>query len=368
MGARNVAGVQAVTTRGHPPQDDEFELTLLGPGYGESVVLHLGGRSWILVDSCGRADAPAALDYLRSIGRDPSREVALVVATHWHDDHIRGMARVVEECANASFCCSGALREEEFLSAVGALERRHVGTFGSGVQEIHGVFSRLGRAGAVPTWALASRRVLSKRQCEVWALAPADGTFTHFLRQIGHLIPKAGQRERRIRSLSPNDVAVVLRIAVGDIVVLLGSDMERRGWSAVVEDAARPTGKASAFKVPHHGSGSAHEPRVWETMLEPEPVAVITPWRLGGRTVPNRQDRRRILDSTPNAHVSATVDSTAPVRRRVRMVGRMVRESGIGIRQVRPPDAVRLRRRIGSGAPWRVEWLGSACHLKDFTI
>ena len=278
------------------------------------------------------------------------------------------MARVVEECTNASFCCSGALREEEFLSAVGALERRHVGTFGSGVQEIRGVLSRLGRAGAVPTWALANRRILSKRQYEVWALAPADGAFTHFLRQIGRLIPKAGQKERRIRSLSPNDVAVVLWIAVGDIAVLLGSDMEQRGWSAIVEDAARPAGKASVFKVPHHGSKSAHEPRVWETMLEPEPVAVITPWRRGGRVVPNRQDCRRILDRTANAHVTASVDSTAPVRRRAHMVERVVRESGIRIRQTPTPDAVRLRRRIGSGARWRVERLGSACHLEDFAV
>ncbi len=111
-----------MTVPGHPPGDDEFEVTLLGPGYGESMVLHIGGGAWIVVDSCGRAEAPAALDYLQTIGLDPARVVVLIVATHWHDDHIRGMGRMVETCANAAFCCAIALCRGEFLEAVGALE------------------------------------------------------------------------------------------------------------------------------------------------------------------------------------------------------------------------------------------------------
>ena len=342
-------------------------MTLLGPGYGESVVLHIGGGAWIVVDSCGRADAPAALDYLRRIDLDPAQVVALIVATHWHDDHIRGMARMVETCANAAFCCASALRREEFLNAVRALEGRHVAAFGSGVREIHGTFSRLREAGSTPTWAVANRRLFCRGPCEIWSLAPADEAFVGFLRELGRLVPEAGQAETRIRSLSPNGVAVVLWITVGDIVVLLGSDLERGGWSTLVQDVARPVGRASVFKVPHHGSGSAHEPDVWEHMLDPEPFAVITPWKRGGRVVPNRLDKQRILAQTGNAYVSAAVDSTAPVRRDT-MVERMVRQSGVRLRRAPTPDGVRLRRRIGSGASWEVERFGSACHLRDFAV
>ena len=367
MGTRDAAGVPAVTGSDHPPGDDEFEVTLLGPGYGESVVLHIGGGAWILVDSCGRADAPAALDYLRTIGLDPARVVELIVATHWHDDHIRGMARMVETCANAAFCCASALCREEFLTAVDALEGRHVAAFGSGVHEIHGTFSRLREAGSTPTWAGANRRLLSRGPCEIWSLAPADDAFVGFLRELGRLMPAAGQAETRIPSLSPNGVAVVLWITAGDIVVLLGSDLERGGWSTVVQDGARPVGRASVFKVPHHGSGSAHEPDVWEHMLEVEPLAVITPWKRGGRVVPNRLDKQRILAQTGNAYVSAAADSAARVRRDT-MVERMVRQSGIRLRRASTSDGVRLRRRIGSGASWEIERFGSACHLRDFAV
>ena len=82
---------------GVPPDSDEFEFTLIGPGYGESIILHLGGGVWVLVDSNVDKDGnPGSLQYLESIGCDPAQSVALIVASHWHDDHIRGMEKMVK--------------------------------------------------------------------------------------------------------------------------------------------------------------------------------------------------------------------------------------------------------------------------------
>ncbi len=51
------------------PSKDEIEVVLLGPGYGESIVLHLGYGSWVIVDSCINTEGrPRALEYLDSIG------------------------------------------------------------------------------------------------------------------------------------------------------------------------------------------------------------------------------------------------------------------------------------------------------------
>ena len=50
---------------------------------------------------------------------DPDQDVALIVATHWHDDHIRGIARLVELCTDARFYCASALCGEESLTLVG---------------------------------------------------------------------------------------------------------------------------------------------------------------------------------------------------------------------------------------------------------
>ena len=95
---------------------------MLGPGYGEGVLVHAGGGEWLVVDSCLGADGePAALNYLRGLDVDPSTTVKMVVATHWHDDHIRGMARLVAACPSARFCCASALKTDEFLGVAGGL-------------------------------------------------------------------------------------------------------------------------------------------------------------------------------------------------------------------------------------------------------
>ena len=126
----------------------------------------------------------------------------------------------------------------------------------------------------------------------------------HRRRELPHLLEKcwkvaAERREskRRIPSISPNDVAVALWIKVADVVVLLGSDLEKRGWVEVLQSKTRPEEKASAFKIPHHGSENAHEPDVWKRMLEPDAHAVLTPWSKGGRTLPSKRDAQRILSS-----------------------------------------------------------------------
>ena len=358
-----------MTEAGTPPGQREFELTLLGPGYGESIVLHVGDGVWILVDSCVDTDGtPRALRYLESIGLDPDQAVALIVATHWHDDHIRGVARLAEICGRAAFCCAGVLCREEFLAAVHALESRHLSVNGSGVREIYNVFTQLREGASKPTVAYADRRIFVRGECEIWSLSPGDASFRSFLESIGPLLPSAGQAKNRIPSLSPNEVAVALWIEVGDVVVLLGSDLEKQGWIEILESKARPAGKASAFKVPHHGSKSAHEPGVWSRMLDHWPFAVLTPWHRGGRALPSQGDVRRILSDTPNAYATAGIGASARVRARTdRAVARTIRSpaSHFEVSRCRP-GAIRLRRPFGSRAQWRVEKFGSAHHLKDF--
>ena len=282
------------------------------------------------------------------------------MATHWHDDHIRGIAKLVEVCHQATFCCASVLCQNEFLAATHALEGRHFSVAGSGLREIHNVVSRLVQVASKPTLALANRRIFMQGACEIWSLSPDDANFLKFLKTIGHLLPREGKSKTRIPSLSPNDVAVVLWVRVDDVAVLLGSDLEKGGWVEILQNETRPNGKASVFKVPHHGSENAHEPGVWKRMLNPKPFAVLTPWRRGGNDLPSQQDVQRILSWTTNAYSTAKIGSSAraPVRR-INMVKRTLRESGVKLRRiVMSPGAVRLRRQLGSQTRWKVETFG----------
>ena len=299
---------------------------------------------------------------------DPAESVELIVATHWHDDHIRGMAQLVEVCNKATFCCASVLRQKEFLAAVGALESRHLSATGSGLREIFNVFSGLMHVKSQPTLVIADRLIYRRATCEIWSLSPNDTNFLTFLRNVGKLLPEEGESKRRIPSITPNDVAVVLWIKVEGVAVLLGSDLEKRGWIEILQSTTRPEGKASAFKVPHHGSENAHEPDVWKRMLEPNPFAVLTPWRKGNRSLPSKNDTQRILSCTKKAYATASIgpSASAPLRR-TNMVDKSIRESGVKLRRLpMSPGGIRLRTKLGSPTQWNIEKFGSACHLEDF--
>ena len=353
---------------GSAPESDQFELTLIGPGYGESVVVHLGRGLWMIVDSCVDSDGdPRPLRYLEGLRVDPSEAVRLVVATHWHDDHIRGVSEVLARCGKADFCCSAALRTEEFLAAIGRMEARWNARVSSGVREMSAVLSSLGRARR-PSWALADRRLYLVPGAEVWALSPDDAVFERFLRSLSRFLPSRGEPKRRVTSPSPNEVSVVLWVNGGGVVALLGADLERTGWRHIVDGGARPGGRASAFKLPHHGSENAHEPAVWQELLTPSPVAVVAPWIRGGRSLPEASDVRRILTLTSQAYTTARPRGGSGGKRNP-AVARMLRETGVEVRRDAPSDgAVRLRRPLDGGGPWQVELLGSAARLSDKAV
>src|SRR5262249_29440463 len=107
---------------------------------------------------------------------------------------------------------------------------------------------------------------------EMWALSPSQYEIFLAKRSIGELtIPRTGP-QTRIPVRNPNHAAVAIGVLVGNNHILLGSDLEesgdtRVGWSAVVASANRPKLDASVFKIPHHGSRTAHHDETWRTLV-----------------------------------------------------------------------------------------------------
>jgi hypothetical protein len=106
---------------GTPPASNEIEVTLFGPGYGEAIAVHLGDGAWMMVDSCIDPDSKATASgtYLEQIGVD-ARQVRSIVASHWHDDHVRGISQLAAKYPTADFVLSTVLNTKEagaFLAA-----------------------------------------------------------------------------------------------------------------------------------------------------------------------------------------------------------------------------------------------------------
>ena len=156
--------------RSIPPKPDELEISIFGPGRGECILLHLGVNEWCVVDSCMARGTrePVALEYLRSLNNDALNGLKLVVATHWHDDHIGGLASLLRLAPHARFSCSMALRSSEFQTLVSIVPNAIQGR--SGVDEFATILELLleranaraaqNRALESPMWATENRRLL----------------------------------------------------------------------------------------------------------------------------------------------------------------------------------------------------------------
>lgn len=350
------------------PELNELEVSVFGRGYGEAICVHLGDGEWAIVDSCinPHTGRPAALSYFDALGLSPDDVVQVVVATHWDDDHIRGLSSVVDASPNATFVCSAALRQKEALAFVIEQESAK-GVLGSGVDEFRAILRVCRERSSRVLWAKANTPLHPSPPGDrptVVALSPSEDAFE---RSIQSLIEAATDARsslpRRYRAPEgPNGASVATSVKLGDLAVLLGADLEvsnneEAGWEAVVRYSA-PSIRASAVKVPHHGSPGAHHDGMWAELVEDEPVAVLTPWARGERFLPDEEDLRRLKSVAKHVLLTAT-PSLARVEQDPELERMIRRLHGERISELRGWGHVRLRRGPGE-SEWRIALDGDA--------
>jgi beta-lactamase superfamily II metal-dependent hydrolase len=364
------------------PEPDEIEVSLFGPGYGECAVLHLGAGEWLIVDSCldSGSGRPAALAYLSSIGIEPATAVKLVAVTHAHDDHIRGIAEVLLTCESATFVRPVATTKDEFLALLDADEDGEA-TSGSvavyrefrGIEEI--LVSRQTRGAPYAVKHGFSDRPVFRRsgsesvpQVLVRALSPSDEALNRSLVALRSLLPSGGL-VRRLTTDDPNTMCMALWVEIGDAHVLLGGDLENGpppncGWAGVEQNLEQPSGRASVYKVAHHGSPDAHSEYVWSTLLAENVVAILSPWRRGRTPLPSSEDRARLCNMTPRSYITADPDfrmSGGTARNRAAELSGAASDVRLSEGET---GQIRLRRSVVDGSEWKVKLVKPAQKLE----
>ena len=303
------------------PRADEIEVSLFGPGRGESVLVHVGDGKWITIDSCvnQRDGSSPALDYLASIGVSIASDVILVIATHAHDDHTAGISRMFASAQAARFVTSAAFTSSEFFASVAADEDIEAQLNQSVRREFRAVFEeirvRAGR-GARPIVRAFSQRSLLDVDAQAWpggpplrvvTLSPSETAVDRSQQAVASGAARVGER-RRLSAPDPNEYSVAVWIEVGDRALLFGADLligpAGCGWLAIA-DEHQPEVKASLFKVPHHGSSNAHLESTWNALLANDVISIVTPFRMGSRSIPSDSDVARITELSGRAFITA---------------------------------------------------------------
>lgn len=306
----------------------EFEVSIFGPGKGEAIAVNLGGGDWITVDSCRDqvTGAHPVLRYLEQQNVDIATQVRRVVATHAHDDHVAGISELFARADSAYFVTSAAVTTSEFFARVETDEEIEKHLTKKVRAEFSEVLDELARrapryGGAVPLQHADQQKLIWSRPASeklpaarVLALSPSDTAVLRARTQLAAGLAKVDDR-RRLGSADPNEFAVALWVEVGDVSVVLGADLLNGpagcGWGAVLASHA-PTGTASLFKVAHHGSEGAHHTGMWASLLAPDVVAVLAPFRHGRHALPNPADVGRIKSVSSSLYATASPKNPAP--------------------------------------------------------
>lgn len=357
------------------PAFNELEVSVFGPGFGEAIAVHVGFGDWILVDSCvdPSSGEPQSLRYLRNIGVDVSSQVKAVIASHWHDDHVRGLSKVVQACEAALFCCAAVLTEEEFRAYAKANSDPGTSRLARSTAEIRTILDILQLRQSEPKFLMLDRPLYSRRAgapVDVISLSPSDFMMQRFLSEIARSMPKPGDIPTKSKKVNPNDLSAVILVTVGGVNMLLGGDLEEgreAAWSSIIKNSVTDFGKSCLFKIPHHGSVTGHCDDVWTKMLIDNPVTAITPWRKGGKSLPTSEDVTRILALAANSFITANPTSVAPYKR-LPEVEKQLRESKIKLSLSQPrPGMLRFRRKF-TDSMWGVETHGNARRLQHAQI
>jgi hypothetical protein len=266
----------------------------------------------------------------------PESAIRLVVASHWHADHVRGLHQLFSAAKSAVFSCAESLARDEFLT-LAKIYCDKQDKFPLGPEEMYRCLTtaqeRTRQSGTpMHRWA-APDRILwqtdkeSPIKVRVTTLSPSDEMHSRTIQMMLNYIKamKNGYSEPRLLASCPNDVAVAILLEINGRQILMGSDLEEEsnsnvGWSAVMLGEAIKDAKCCAFKVAHHGSYSGHNNAVWDKLLEPSPIALITPFRHGAHRIPTKSDSQRILALTDAAYISADPNRSSKAPRKPRKI------------------------------------------------
>jgi beta-lactamase superfamily II metal-dependent hydrolase len=362
------------------PAPDELEVAVFGAGYGESVAVHVGGGKWLIVDSCvfPNTQIPASLQYLIDLGLQPNGSVVAIIPTHWDDDHVQGLSTIVAQCPNAVLVIPECLTSKDFMKFIELHMNPERNAHESGVTEIDRTFEICETQNRQMIFPHASTTIIASgvvqaphgQAISVHTLSPSNYDELMGKLWIAQHLPLAFQPRKVAQNRDRNHLSTVVQVVVGQDSILLGGDLEERGdiktgWSAIIANLGRPQFKSSVYKVAHHASSTGHHPGVWTDLLDAKPIALVAPWLLAGRFVPQANEAQTVINNTPYSYIA----SDAPAGRTPkidRTVEKTIEENGIKYekRQLRP-GLIRTRKKVGA-PKWKTETFGAALDLSAY--
>ena len=242
-------------------------------GQGDAFLFRLPDGSTVMVDAGTRKTAPELVDKLRRLG---VRRIDILVASHPHEDHIGGMAKVVESFEIGKFWDSGYNHGSSVQRAM--------------LEAIREKGIRYGRPKA------GFRETIGDVTLEV--LAPGEKTIAGI-------------------ASDANNNGIVLLVTYGGVSFLMMGDLEFRGRQAVGRFP-----EATVLKVSHHGARNGTDKKLMDE-VRPR-VAILSYGRGNSYGHPHRETMKLLerggvsIYATEDGDISMNTDGERLTMRQAR--------------------------------------------------
>jgi len=312
------------------PERDEVELAIFGPGYGESIVIHIPKIGWGIVDCCefGKFSSKIVppLEYL--IYQNVNN-IAFLILTHPHADHFNGMEKIISNyIGKIDRICRYTGESVRELTAY----LTHRGIKGNpGAKKFSIILEAFNKAvsnGAERRYLGANTQIIPAQKrtvngkpikIEVLSLSPLAEDEEVYNNLLKDALVEPGKELRQIPDRQHNLIASAIRIAVGKVVVILGSDVEKgesqnSGWHGIMNSIDSSNMCIKMLKVPHHGSPNAYCKNAWEEHCKlGKIISIITPYSRGVGPRPSEKDIKRISHYSEYIGITSQLKFLRPV-------------------------------------------------------
>ncbi len=216
-----------------PLNPELLYLFVLGPGYGECILIRVPPDQWIVIDSFEIGGQSAALDIL-----DEDASVAVIALTHPHQDHCVGFVGLLDEYSPKKIGCVHP-RREDFRPGL--------------LQDPIEQLKECAKPAYRRVWDdWQSDPSLEWRTFRSEEITVSDAT-------LQSLHPKKTFDESAWTSQHINDLSSPMRLRWHDLTLLLGADATQRSWPSIAQEFP-DLKEHHAMKLPHHVSTRAIDP------------------------------------------------------------------------------------------------------------
>lgn len=406
-----------------PPAIDEIEVTLIGGtvGYGESILMHIGNGDWIIIDSCVNVKNGecAPLAYLNDLAVDVSQHVLFVLCTHWHDDHIKGLSSILEQCSPKTvfaLSCSDDRRKwvyemlsdydyhgkstvlNELTSTIAKANEKKIKVLpvkqDSLVFNVNGVTAYALSpsdevvkkfeeevATAQAKYHKALTQVLKLKQLDAETIQEAEALEEETIMNFAELIDEQIEEEQVVqeatellkykdtKKIEQNDRCVALLVSFNNHHIVLGADLENKssdvgntGWMSVAKCSSMQGVSSSLFKIPHHGSETGYCDFFLKSFIKNDATMKLTAWSKGDKQIPEQNMLGMYYAHSQNMYITTTALFKKDNREENKSIKKEMERTTEAIYELRPQlGIIRSRMKVNSPSDnWHTDYFGSA--------